>query len=184
MAVWRHKQCMIFFSIVWNWFCSFFFKQSLECFWICRRHILLLWFCIFHTDSLRALACCRVSFSKGHRKSYLSVRKFSKWLLSCSLLTPFQAGRRDMSSFHHLEQKSVTFCLWPGHQGIINSCGSISNVNQLTLHCSSQNLSKMGEYGNLQKHLAPHIRLYLMHSCQADSPGRGNINPEISLWSA
>lgn len=115
------------FSVVWNWFCCFFFKQSLECFWIGRRHILLVLFCIFHTDSLRAFGHCCVSFSEGHRKSAqccLSVRKFLKWLLSCLLLTPLQAGRGHVFFPCHLEHG------W-GHRNRSHS-GSDLNTKELS----------------------------------------------------
>lgn len=115
-----------FFSIVWNWFCCFFFKQSLEFFWICRKLILLVLFCIFHTDSLRALPCCSVSFSEGHRKSCLSVRKFSKWLLSCLLLPAFQAGRGHVFFPCHLKQG------W-GHRSQSHSGSDLSTKELPTL---------------------------------------------------
>lgn len=171
---------------MWNWFYCFFFKHSLECFWICRRHILLVLFCIFHTDSLRPLAHCSVSLSKVHRKSCLSVRKFLKWLLSCLLLTPFQAGRGLVFFPCHLEQgwghrsqshsssdlnsKELSTLLW---QYLL--CKPVSITFLITI--TYQRWGNMAIYRSIW-HLLSDIPWYTI------SPSRGNINPEFSVWSA
>lgn len=178
--------------MVWHVFCCWFFKQSLECFWVCRRLILLVLLLYFLHRSLEDFSPSLCIFLWRAQK-VCTITPVNEEMLQlagvlCAAYTfPCREGtylfslkswaglrmQKPGSILNTKELSSFFVCEW----------GTLCNINQLALHFLTL-YQIWGKYSNLQKQSASYIWHNLKHNCKRGSLSRGKIASQFCLWSA